>query len=427
MAKTPAPKELQQLLEALVQPSALIELGLLLAAALLSALIVRAVRGPHAPVRSVWFGRRLGDGLLFLLVMLVLVLAAGAVFERHFEPAFFRLAVPILVSFAVVRLVLRVLDASFPDAAWTRSFGRALVWIGALAVLLWITGVLPAVLTRMDQMRWKVGSVHLSLRTLVEGGFTACVVMVLALWIASAVEKQLIKGTGDDLSMRMVAANLIRAVLLLVGAMLGLTSLGIDLTTLSVLGGALGVGIGFGLQKIAANYISGFVILAERSVRIGDMVKLEAFEGRITDIRTRFTVIRALDGRESIVPNEMLIVQRVENSSLADPRVLVFTFVRVAYGTDVRRLQPMLVELMLGIDRILGDPPPTAQLAELAPDCMVLRLNFWIRDPENGQGELRSNVHLAVLDLLKAEGVEIPLPQQLLHMQRASSASFPIA
>lgn len=423
MAKAAAPQDLQQLLSALVQPGALIELGVLLVAGLLSALIVRAVRGPHAPVRSVWFGRRLGDGLLFLLVMLVLVVIARVALDKYLEPAVFRLAIPILVTFAVVRLVLRVFDTSFPDAVWTRGFGRGLVWLGAVVVLLWITGVLPAVLAYLDQMRWKIGSVQISLRTLVEGTFTACVLLVLALWISSAVEKQLIKGTGDDLSMRMVAANLIRAVLLLVGAMLGLTSLGIDLTTLSVLGGALGVGIGFGLQKIAANYISGFVILAERSVRIGDMVKLEEFEGRITDIRTRFTVIRALDGRESIVPNEMFIVQRVENSSLAGSRVLVFTLVRVAYGTDVRALQPKLVALLLATPRVLDDPLPNAQIAELAADCMVLRLNFWISDPENGQGELRSNVHLAVLDLFEAEGVKIPPPQQVLHLRSGQDAA----
>ena len=133
-----------------------------------------------------------------------------------------------------------------------------------------------------------------------------------------------------------------RALLLFFGLLFALSAVGIDLTALSVLGGAIGVGLGFGLQKIAANYISGFVILAERSLRIGDMVKVDGFEGRITDIRTRYTVIRSLNGREAIVPNETLITTRVENSSLADPRVLVTSAVQVAYGTDVRRLQPLL-------------------------------------------------------------------------------------
>ena len=161
-----------------------------------------------------------------------------------------------------------------------------------------------------------------------------------------------------------------------------------------MLGGAIGVGLGFGLQKIAANYISGFVILAERSLRIGDMVKVDNFEGRITDIRTRYTVIRSLGGREAIVPNETLITTRVENASLADPRVLVTSAVQVAYGTDVRALQPKLEEAIRAVARVIADPAPSVQLAAFSADGMDLLVNFWIRDPENGQGNVKSEVNL---------------------------------
>ena len=140
-----------------------------------------------------------------------------------------------------------------------------------------------------------------------------------------------------------MAANALRALLLFVGLLFALSAAGIDLTALCVLGGALGVGIGFGLQKLAANYVSGFVILAERSMRIGDMVKVDSFEGRITDIRTRYTVIRALNGREAIVPNEMLITQRVENFVAGRPEACCSTTtVQVAYGTDLAALMPRL-------------------------------------------------------------------------------------
>jgi small-conductance mechanosensitive channel len=175
------------------------------------------------------------------------------------------------------------------------------------------------------------------------------------------------------------------------------------------------VGLGFGLQKIAANYISGFVILAERSLRIGDMVRVDGFEGRITDIRTRYTVIRALNGRESIVPNELLITQRVENSSLADPKVSLSTNVQVAYGTDVRALKAKLEAVVAGVPRVLADPAPNCQLAEFAADGINLNIGFWVGDLENGQGNVRSDVNFAVLDLLNAEGVEIPFPQRVLH------------
>ena len=207
--------------------------------------------------------------------------------------------------------------------------------------------------------------------------------------------------------------------LLFVGLLLALSAVGIDLTALSVLGGAVGVGLGFGLQKIAANYVSGFVILAERSLRIGDMVKVDNFEGRITDIRTRYTVIRSLNGREAIVPNEMLITQRVENSSLADPRVLVTTTVQVAYGTDVRALQPLIARAVAGVPRVLADPTPTVLLFEFAADGMTILVNFWILDPENGQGNVRSEVNFALLAVLDEQGVEIPYPQRVLRRHHA--------
>ena len=240
---------------------------------------------------------------------------------------------------------------------------------------------------------------------------------MLALWISAAIEKKLLStGSGHDLSLRKIAANVVRAVLLFFGLLLALSAVGIDLTALSVLGGAIGVGLGFGLQKIAANYVSGFVILAERSLRIGDMVKVDTFEGRITDIRTRYTVIRSLNGREAIVPNEMLITTRVENSSLADPRVLVQSTVQVAYGSDVRALQPKLEQAIArGAARHRRSRPRRSSSPAFAADGMELLINFWIGDPENGQGNVKSEVNLAVLEVLKREGVEIPFPQRVVH------------
>lgn len=155
---------------------------------------------------------------------------------------------------------------------------------------------------------------------MIEGALTAAAVLLIALWISAAIESRLLRSaTGAELSLRKAVSNAVRALLIFVGLIMALSAVGIDLTALSVLGGAVGVGIGFGLQKLASNYVSGFVILAERSMRIGDNVRVDNFEGRITDINARYTVVRSSTGRESIVPNEMLIIQRVENLSLADP------------------------------------------------------------------------------------------------------------
>ncbi len=415
MTRTLDTTEFSELLAHLTRPAALTELGVLTGCLLLAWVLVRLLRGRVAAVGSIWFGERIVDGVLFPVLALSLAYAARLLLAGTLPIAVFRVAIPILMSLVVIRLAVRVLRVTFPTAHAVRVIERTVSWIAWLAVVLWVTGVLPLLLDAMDEIRWKVGGAQISLRNAVEGTLTAGLVLVVALWISAAIERQLLRGTGDDLSIRKIAANLVRALLLFIGLLLALSSVGIDLTALSVLGGALGVGLGFGLQKIAANYVSGFVILAERSLRIGDMVRIDNFEGRVNDIRTRYTVIRALSGRKAIVPNEMLITQRVENLSLADMNVSLSTTVQVAYGTDVRALGAKLVEAVAAVPRVLSQPAPSCQLAEFAADGMNLTIGFWIADPENGQGGVRSDVNLAVLDVLEREGVEIPFPQRVMH------------
>jgi small-conductance mechanosensitive channel len=407
--------ELQELLGALVHPRVLLEFGVLAACLALAWLIVRQLRPRATAVDSIWFGARNFDGVLFPLVAIALAVAARVAIAGFQKGAVFKLAVPILLSLLLIRLTARVLGATFKNSSWITAVERSLSWIAWIGVVLWVTGVLPLMLEAAEDVSWKMGAARMSLRTLIEGLVIAGLVLVGVLWIAAAVEKKLLRGTGDDLSIRKIAANLVRVLLLFVGLLVSLSAVGIDLTALSVLGGAIGVGLGFGLQKIAANYVSGFVILAERSLRIGDMVTVDNFSGVVSDIRTRYTVIKALNGREAIVPNEMLITQRVENLTLADLKVLISTPVQVAYGTDVRALAPKVVAAVVEVPRVLADPGPSCQLAEFAADGMNLTINFWIRDPENGQGNVRSEVNLAVLDLFAAEGVEIPFPQRVMH------------
>ena len=383
---------------------------------------MRVIRGASKPVASVWFGDRIFDGVLFPVLALALAFGARIAFAGYVRPALFQLAIPILLSLLVIRLSVRVLSATFHASSWVRTVERSISWIAWIAVVLWITGISPVMLDAMEEVRWSIGSAQVTLRNVVEGTITAALVLVLALWVSAAIERKLLSNTSSDLSIRKMAANAVRVLLLFVGLLLALSAVGIDLTALSVLGGALGVGIGFGLQKIAANYVSGFVILAERSLRIGDMVRIDNFEGRITDIRTRYTVVRSLTGREAIVPNETLITQRVENLSLADPKVLLTTTVQVAYGTDVRDLQPKLQAVMRQVPRVLDDPGPAVQLSSFAADGMELTLLFWIRDAENGQGNVKSEVHLAVLALLTDEGVEIPYPQRVVRTISPSPA-----
>ena len=327
--------------------------------------------------------------------------------------AVFGLLVPILVSLLVIRVTVRVLRAAYPESQLMRVFERSLSWVVWLGTVLWVVGVLPVLLDEMDQIRWTLGGSEVSLRNLLEGLVSVVLVMVVALWISAAVEARLLRGAGATLSLRKMASNAVRALLLFVGLIFALSAAGIDLTALGVLGGAIGVGIGFGLQKLASNYVSGFVILAERSVRIGDIVTVDGFEGRITDINTRYTVIRALSGRESIVPNEMFITQRVENASLADRNVLQQSVVQVAYGTDVEPLMAALTETVGQVPRVMAQPGVSVRLTSFAADGLELTVFYWIGDPENGSANVRSDVNLAILRLLVSRGVEIPFPQRV--------------
>jgi small-conductance mechanosensitive channel len=297
-----------------------------------------------------------------------------------------------------------------------RRLERTVSWLVWGGLVLWLTGVLPLLVEEMDSVHWRIAGANMSLLILVQGALSAIAVLLLMLWLSATIEAQLLKGVaGGDISARKIAANATRAILLLVGLLVALSAAGVPMSALSVMGGAIGVGVGLGLQKLAANYVSGFVVLAEQSLRIGDLVRVDGFEGHVTDIKARYTVIRALSGRESIVPNEMLVSQRVENLSLADRNVLVSTLLQVAYGTDLSMLMPRLEQAAREVPRVLADPGPGVQLSAFAADGLELTLNFWIGDPENGQGNVRSAVNLALLTKLDELGVQIPFPQRVVR------------
>jgi small-conductance mechanosensitive channel len=409
-------EDLGALFESLTRPSALIELAVLAACVGAAWLVVRTARGSVQRPASVWFGSRVIDGVLFPVLALALTLAARWVLAKTQAVAVLNLAVPILASLVIIRVAVRVLRVAFPSSGLVRRVERTFSWLVWGALVLWVTGLLPLVLAELDAIQWKLGGANVSLRSLLEGALSAVVVMVVALWVSAAIEQRLLAGAvSSNLSLRKIAANAVRGLLLLVGVLLALTAAGIPIGALGVFGGALGVGIGLGLQKLAANYVSGFVILAERRLRIGDTVRVDNFEGRITDISTRFTVIRALNGRESIVPNEMLMTQRVENSSLADPKISLNTTVQVAYGTDLDMLMPRLAAAVAAVPRVIADPGPAVFLQAFAADGLELFIAFWIADPENGQGNVRSDVNLAILRTLAEAGVEIPYPQRVLR------------
>lgn len=427
-ATAPQPiDDLQAWLQGFTQPTVWLELTALLVCVVLAwglvALLRRAAGVKDDGGTSVLFGRRVFDGALFPLLLLALGYTARALLLKFVPLAVFKVAIPVLVSLAVIRMGVKVLQVAFAGAPWVRAIERTISWLAWGAMVLWVSGLLPLVLAELDAIHWKVGSTSMSLRTLIEGVLTAGAVLIVALWISSAIEARLLKSAiGGELSLRKAVSNATRALLMFLGLIFALSAVGIDLTALSVLGGAIGVGIGFGLQKLAANYVSGFVILAERSMRIGDTIRVDNFEGRVSDIKARYTVIRSPAGRESIVPNEILITSRVENMTLADPKVWLSTVVSVAYGSDVERVRALLIEAAASQPRVLKDPAPSAALSAFGADGLEFTVGFWITDPENGQLGLRSDINLTILRSLNEHGIEIPYPQRVLHIKAAPSS-----
>ncbi len=413
-----ADPDLEAWLRALAAPAALTELGVLGLCVGLAWLLTRLLgsglgQGGH---KSVLFGRRTVDGVLFPLVLLGLAMLARALLVRWLPLAVFKIAIPVLLALLAIRLAVKVLQAAFQQTPLVLRLERSISWLAWGAMVLWVSGLLPVLLDELDQISWKMGEARMSLRTLIEGGLTAALMLVLALWISAVIEARLLRSaSGGELSLRLALSNATRALLVFIGLLFALSALGMDLTALSVLGGALGVGLGFGLQKLAASYISGFVILAERSLRIGDNVRLDNFEGRITRINARYSVILSLTGREAIVPNEMLISSRVENLSLANAQVWQSTVVSVAYSSDVDLVMALMLQAALSQARVLREPAPSLALSNFGADGLEFTLGYWLADAENGTLNLRSLVNLEILRLFRQRGIEIPLPQRVLH------------
>ncbi|MDP1781526.1 MAG: mechanosensitive ion channel protein, partial [Hydrogenophaga sp.] len=237
-------------LTAFTQPTVLTELGALalcIAIALGIAWLLRRALRMQDEKTSVLFGRRLIDGVMFPLLLLTLAYVARALLLERLPLAAFKVAIPVLVSLVVIRVGVKVLQVAFATAPWVRVLERTISWVAWLAMVLWVSGLLPVVLAEMDQITWKIGASTLSLRTMIEGILTAGAVLILSLWVSSAIETRLLrKAVGGDLSLRKAVSNATRAMLMFFGLIIALSAVGIDLTALSVLGGAIGVGIGFG-------------------------------------------------------------------------------------------------------------------------------------------------------------------------------------
>lgn len=396
-----------------------IELAVVAACLVLAGLITRLLirrQRRQAGVETLGATARLGleglQRLLFPLVGIALLSIVRAVVELLQEPpVLMHLVIAMLVAMGVIRLVVYGLRQVFSPAGWLSTFELLIGLTIWSAWVLHALDILPEVIEWLDSQQVALGKQKLSLWALMQGGAWVLVTLIAAVWLSGSVERKLMRAPLDS-NLRIVLARLSKVALMFLALMVTLPLVGIDLTALSVFGGALGVGLGFGLQKIMANYVSGFIILLDRSIRIGDLISVGTDRGQVQQITTRYTVLRSPSGVQSIVPNETLISSVVQNEGLSDREVRVAISVQVGYAHDVERALVILEECARAHERVLSEPVPRAFLHSFGDSGINLELGVWITDPENGTLGIRSAVQLEILRRFRAEGIEIPFPQR---------------
>jgi small-conductance mechanosensitive channel len=350
------------------------------------------------------------------LWLAMIVLPAAGLITRAADARILRLALTLLGAMVLIRLLVYVLRRVLPKVGWLGPFERILalaIWLG---VALHLTGWQGEVVAWLEAMQLPLGTTRISLWDILAATITVLITLLGALWLGTALEARLMHTETLDVNVRVVVSRLLRALLVLVAVLTALSLAGIDLTVLSVFGGALGVGLGLGLQRIASSYVSGFIILLDRSLRIGDMISVDKYTGTVTQIRTRYTVVRATDGTEAIVPNEKLVAESVTNLSYTDPKVMLRAEVQVSYNSDAERALQVLVAAAQSVERVLHDPAPSSVLAGFGADGLNLTLFFWISDPEGGRLNVTSQVNREILRRFRAEGIEIPFPQREIRL-----------
>lgn len=348
----------------------------------------------------------------------VLLLSSLSFVAHHngWRLSFIAIAIQLLWAMVAIRVVVFGVQQAFPRALWLKGFARSIAATVWALVALDLLGVLPELIAWLDGFVLPLGKTQITLWGVLRGLVSVLATVVVALWLGGVIEARLARNAGLDSSVQVVLSRVAKAVLTLVAILIGVEMVGLDITALSVFGGALGVGLGFGMQKIASNYVSGFIILLDRSIRIGNLIQVGGERGQVSQITTRYTVLKAPGGTHFLVPNETLIGTTVINESFSEPRIRVAVRVQVSYRSDVERVLQLLETLAQHEPRVLSEPPPKAFLVEFQDSGIALELGVWINDPDNGSLGLRSNLNRAILAAFRAEGIEIPFPQREIRL-----------
>ncbi|PIW27878.1 MAG: mechanosensitive ion channel protein MscS [Rhodospirillales bacterium CG15_BIG_FIL_POST_REV_8_21_14_020_66_15] len=318
-------------------------------------------------------------------------------------------AVSLLTAWAVIRLA--------------SSFIRNPFWARAVAVTAWsiaalnLLGLLVPVADTLDRMALHLGDFRISVLGVVKAALVSALFLYLASVASRLAEARINASANLTPSMRVLFGKFARVSLFALAIVLALESVGIDLTAFAVFGGAVGLGIGFGLQKVVSNLMSGVILLMDRSVKPGDVIAIGDTFGWINTLGARYVSVITRDGTEHLIPNEELISQRVENWSFSNQLVRQKVPIGIDYGADVHLARELALKAAEGVDRVLKEPVPVCHLMAFGDNSVNLELRFWINDPQNGVANVRSAVQLRIWDLYHEHGVVFPFPQRDLHLR----------
>lgn len=350
--------------------------------------------------------------LLFPLSTLALVMITKSVLRHWQSTHLLNVAAALLLAMALIRISIYVMRHTFAPSPWLRASERWISWLAWIGVAVYLTGLWPFVHDALLDVDFAVGKQKFTLLLVLQGGLSVIATLLIALWLGHLAEAWLMGATSLQANLRVMFSKLVQVVLLLAAVLIVLPAVGIDLTVMSVFGGMLGVGIGFGLQKIAANYISGFIILMDRSVSIGDVVTIGEHTGTLTQMTARYVVVRAFGGLEALIPNETIITSTVINHSFSDRKVQIILPIQVAYATDLDAACKIMVDIAKNNPRAQQEPVPAALITGFADSGINLELGVWVDDPENGVARLRSELYTGIWRAFRDQGIEIPFPQR---------------
>ncbi|HIT96867.1 MAG TPA: mechanosensitive ion channel [Candidatus Aphodousia faecavium] len=351
---------------------------------------------------------------LFFSIFAALFLSLGAsvIADQHLltEKSFnlINIGYQIFYAWALLVFMIQLFTTFVAADSLLQQIKKPLYVIFWILAILEIVGILPKFIQALRAVNLPIGSDSLTLWALIVGAITIFVSLLLAHWLSNLCDSALNSAKDIDNNLKIVLSRLIHIAFMAVAVLISLSTMGLDLTILSVFGGAIGVGLGFGLQKIASNYISGFIILFDHSVKIGDTVEVAGFNGKITQIKTRYSVLRNFSGEEMIIPNETFVTQNVKNFTFTDRASVATVETSIGYECDVNRALAILVEIARRQSRVLESPTPWAVVSGFGNDGINLKLSFWVKDPENGTSVLRSSIMKEVLERFNAEKISIP-------------------